>query len=49
MAVALGFFGSGCGQPDLAVAAAMGVVALTAGDSVIREARAELRAVAAQG
>jgi Co/Zn/Cd efflux system component len=43
MAAALGVFGSGRAWPDLAVAAVMAVLALTAAFSVIRQARAELR------
>jgi Co/Zn/Cd efflux system component len=45
MAAALGVFGTGSGWPDLAVAAVMGVLALTAARSVIQQARAELRPV----
>jgi hypothetical protein len=44
---ALGVFGAGSGWPDLAVAAVMGVLALTAARSVIQQARAELRPVPA--
>lgn len=47
MAAALGVFGTASGWPDLAVAAVMGVLALTAARSVIRQARAELRPVPA--
>jgi Co/Zn/Cd efflux system component len=47
MAAALGVFGTGSGWPDLAVAAVMGVLALTAARSVIQQARAELRPVPA--
>lgn len=43
MAAALGVFGTGSGWPDLAVAVVMGVLALSAARSVIRQARAELR------
>ena len=43
----LGVFGTGSGWPDLAVAAVMGVLALTAARSVIQRARAELRPVPA--
>ena len=43
MAAALGVFGTGSGWPDLVVAAAMGVLALTAAHSVVRQARTELR------
>ena len=46
IAAALGVFGTGSGWPDLAVAAVMGVLALTAARSVIQQARAELRLVA---
>jgi Co/Zn/Cd efflux system component len=42
MAAALGVFGTGSAWPDLAVAAVMAVLALTAGLSVMRQARAEL-------
>lgn len=47
MAAALGVFGTGSGWPDLAVAAVMGVLALSAARSVIQQARAELRPVPA--
>ena len=47
MAAALGVFGTGSGWPDLAVAAVMGVLALTAARSVIQQARSELRPVPA--
>ena len=47
VAAALGVFGTGNGWPDLAVAAVMGVLALSAARSVIRQARAELRHVPA--
>ena len=47
MAAALGVFGTGSAWPDLAVAAVMGVLALTAARSVIQHARAELRPVPA--
>ncbi len=43
MAAALGVSGTTSGWPDLAVAAVMGVLALTAAQSVARQARAELR------
>ena len=46
MAAALGVSGTGTGWPDLAVAAVMGVLALSAARSVILQARAELRPVA---
>lgn len=45
---ALGVFGTGTAWPDLLVAAIMGVLALTGARSVLRQARAELRATAAQ-
>lgn len=48
MAAALGVFGSGRGWPDLAVAAVMGALALTAARAVIQQARAELRRVPAR-
>jgi len=47
MAAALGVFGTGSGWPDLAVAAVMGVLALTAARSVIQHAWAELHPVPA--
>jgi Co/Zn/Cd efflux system component len=47
MAAALGVFGTGSSWPDLAVAAVMGVLALTAARSVIQQARSELRPVPA--
>ena len=43
---ALGVFGTGQGWPDLVVAAVMGVLALSASRSVIRQALAELGPVA---
>lgn len=43
MAAALGVFGTGSAWPDLAVAAVMSLLALTAAHSVVRQARAELR------
>lgn len=43
MAAALGVFGTGSAWPDLAVAAVMGLLALAAARSVIRQARGELR------
>lgn len=46
MAAALGVFGTGSAWPDLAVAAVMGLLALTAARSVIGQARSELRMVA---
>lgn len=42
MGAALGVFGTGTAWPDLAVAAAMGVLALVGGASVVRQARREL-------
>lgn len=45
MAAAVGVFGTGSGWPDLAVAAVMGVLALTAARSVILQARLELSPV----
>jgi len=45
MAAALGVLGTGAAWPDLAVAAVMAVLALTAGVSVMRQARAELAQV----
>lgn len=48
MAAALGVFGTASAWPDLAVAAVMGVLALSAGSAVVRQARAELRPVAAR-
>lgn len=45
MAAALGVFGTGRSWPDLAVAVAMGVLALTAARAVIHQAVAELRSV----
>ncbi|KPF50826.1 cation transporter [beta proteobacterium AAP121] len=42
MAAALGVFGTGSAWPDLAVAAVMGLLALSAARSVIQQARAEL-------
>jgi len=46
LAAALGVFGTGHGWPDLAVAAVMGVLALSAAVSVVRQARDELRSAA---
>lgn len=43
MLAAFGVFGTGSGWPDLAVAAVMGVLGLTAARSVIAQARGELR------
>ena len=42
MGAALGVFGTGTAWPDLAVAAAMGMLALAGGASVVRQARREL-------
>ena len=42
MLAALGVFGTGSAWPDLAVAAVMAALALSAGGSVMRQARAEL-------
>ena len=44
LAAALGVFGSGTAWPDLLVAAGMGLLALSAGRSVVQQARQELRA-----
>lgn len=46
MGAALGVLGTGSGWPDLAVAAVMGTLALTAAASVLRQARTELRSAA---
>lgn len=48
MVAALGVFGTGSGWPDLVVALVMGVLALTAARSVIRQARLELQPAVAQ-
>jgi Co/Zn/Cd efflux system component len=45
MAAALGVFGTGSAWPDLAVAAVMAGLAITAGVAVLREARRELAGV----
>jgi Co/Zn/Cd efflux system component len=42
LAAALGVFGTGSAWPDLAVAAVMGLLALTSATVVVRQARAEL-------
>jgi Co/Zn/Cd efflux system component len=42
---ALGVFGTGSGWPDIAVAAVMGILGLTAARSVIAHARSEMRTV----
>jgi cation diffusion facilitator family transporter len=47
MLAALGVFGTGSAWPDLAVAALMALLALWAGQSVVRQALAELRLSAA--
>ncbi len=44
MAAAAGVFGTGSGWPDLLVAGVMGVLALAAAGSVVRQASEELRA-----
>lgn len=46
MVAALGVFGTGHGWPDLAVAAVMGTLALSAARSVIRQARSEMQPTA---
>ncbi|MEO5733376.1 MAG: cation transporter [Rubrivivax sp.] len=46
MAAAVGVFGSASAWPDLAVAAVMGLLALSAGSAVVRQARMELRPIA---
>ncbi|TFW07144.1 cation transporter [Oxalobacteraceae bacterium OM1] len=46
MLAALGVFGSGSSWPDLAVAAAMGLLGVTAAVSVVKHARAELKPAA---
>ena len=48
MAAALGVMGTGSAWPDLAVAAGMGALALSAAHAVVRQARAELRGAVAQ-
>jgi Co/Zn/Cd efflux system component len=48
MAAALGVFGSGSAWPDLAVAAVMGLLALAASRSVVRQALGELRPAAGE-
>ncbi len=47
MLAALGVFGTGSAWPDLAVAALMALLALWAGQSVVRQALVELRSTAA--
>ena len=49
MLAALGVFGTGTRWPDLAVAAIMATLALSAGFSVVRQAREELAAQGAAG
>ena len=44
MLAALGVFGTGSGWPDILVAAVMGMLGLSAANTVIRHARSELRA-----
>jgi Co/Zn/Cd efflux system component len=48
MAAALGVFGTGTAWPDLMVAAAMALLALTGSWTVVRQARAELQLVRAR-
>ena len=43
MAAALGVFGTGSAWPDLIVAGIMGGLAITAGFSVVRHARSDIR------
>jgi Co/Zn/Cd efflux system component len=43
MAAAFGVFGTGSAWPDLAVATIMGVLAITAGVSVVRHARQDIQ------
>jgi len=47
MAAALGVFGTGSAWPDLAVAAVMAGLALTAGWAVLAQARREMRSISA--
>jgi Co/Zn/Cd efflux system component len=47
VAAAVGVFGTGSAWPDLLVAGVMGTLALTAAVTVVRQARGELRQVAA--
>jgi Co/Zn/Cd efflux system component len=47
MAAALGVFGTGTAWPDLAVATVMGLLAITAGVSVVRHARSDIRSAKA--
>lgn len=44
MLAALGVFGTGSGLPDIAVAAVMGILGLTAAKAVIKQAQGELKA-----
>ncbi len=46
MFAALGVFGTGSGWPDLAVAAALGILALSAAQSVVRQSLHELKSPA---
>ncbi|RMJ04327.1 Cation efflux family protein [Marinobacter litoralis] len=48
MGAALGVFGTGTAWPDLAVAAIMGSLAITAGISVVRHARKDIAAARAE-
>jgi Co/Zn/Cd efflux system component len=48
MAAALGVFGTGSGWPDLAVAAVMGLLALSAAREVVQQARSELQTAPTQ-
>lgn len=43
---ALGVFGTGSGWPDLAIAAALGILALSAAQSVVRQSLLELKSPA---
>jgi len=49
MLAALGVFGTGSAWPDLAVAGVMAALAMTAGVSVVRQARGELGGLRAHG
>ncbi|MDP2405013.1 MAG: cation transporter [Hydrogenophaga sp.] len=49
MLAAFGVFGTGSAWPDLAVAGVMAVLAISAGVSVVRQARGELAVTAVQG
>jgi Co/Zn/Cd efflux system component len=46
VAASLGVFGTGSAWPDLAVAAVMATLALTAAHAIVSQARTELRSVA---